>query len=85
MSVCVFVCSSVSLFRLRERVDGFAQFFLEVVGKVQGVSAKYLKIITTSLMWCMLNARKYILSEHIAQIAFISIISMGIVCNEYRV
>ena len=35
-SVCVFVCLFVCMLLLGERLDGLAQFFLEVVGKVQG-------------------------------------------------
>ena len=44
------------------------------------VSAKYQIIIDVT--WHMLNTRKYFLRENVAQVAFRSIISTGIVCNE---
>ena len=48
-------------------LDGFAQLFLKVVGEVQ------------------VNANNYFdfLRENFAKVAFRSIISTGIVCNEY--
>ena len=42
------------------------------------MSAKYQIIISM----CLLNTRKIFLRENVAQVAFRSIISKGIVCNE---
>ena len=36
MSLCLSGCLHLSFGRKRERLDGFAQLFLEVVGEVQG-------------------------------------------------
>ena len=66
---------------LGERLDGFAQFFLKVVGKFREVSAKYQILSSMCLTGRILNTRKYFLRENVAQVAFRSIKSKGIVFN----
>ena len=72
------------MLRLGERLDGFAQFVLEVVGQVQG-SVSYLtnNYFDVFDLTRMLNIRKYFLRENVAQVVFRNIISTAIVCNEY--
>ena len=72
------------MLRLGKQLDAFAQLLLEVVGKFRGVSAKY-QIIISMRLTCLLKTRKYFVRENVAQVAFRSIISTGIVCNEYLI
>ena len=74
MCACTSLCLTVGILCLGKRLDGFAQFFLEVAGKFRGMSAKY------QINYFDVFEHKDIFPEgkNVAQVAFRSIISAGV-------